>query len=111
MVADPFVNIDATRILVADDDPILREFAVVHLASPDTTVETAADGMAALALLKSGPCDIALVDLEMPRLDGFGLIERLRADPKLAHLPVVVVTGREDTAAIDRAFEVRRALR
>jgi two-component system, sensor histidine kinase and response regulator len=106
MQAEPFVAIDATRILVADDDPILREFAVVHLATPNTTVETAADGVAALAMMQSSAPDIALIDLDMPRMDGFELIERLRRDPVLAHLPVVVVTGREDTLAIDRAFSV-----
>lgn len=102
---DPFIKLDARRILVADDDPILREFAVAHLATPDTMVETAADGVAALSLMQASAPDIALIDLDMPRMDGFELITRLRADPRLAHLPVIVVTGREDTAAIDRAFE------
>ena len=45
------------------------------------------------------------LDLEMPRLDGFEVLERLRADPVTRELPVIVVTGREDVAAIDRAFE------
>jgi signal transduction histidine kinase len=106
MTADPFIQIDATRILVADDDPILREFAVVHLATPETTVETASDGVAALAMMQASAPDIALIDLDMPRMDGFELIQRMRADPRLARLPVVVITGREDTAAIDRAFAV-----
>lgn len=105
MTTDPFISIDATRLLVADDDPILREFAVVHLGTPDTTVETAADGVAALAMMDACIPDLALIDLDMPRMDGFELIERMRADPRLGRVPVVVITGREDTAAIDRAFE------
>jgi signal transduction histidine kinase len=45
-----------------------------------------------------------LLDLEMPRLDGFGVLEALRADPATSRLPVIVITGREDVVAIDRAF-------
>lgn len=100
-----FVLDEPARLLVADDDPILREFACVHLATPDVSLETAADGAEALAKLKAGPYDLALVDLDMPVMDGFELIGRIRADEALKHIPVVVVTGREDMAAIDRAFQ------
>ncbi|MDI7773907.1 response regulator [Asticcacaulis sp. EMRT-3] len=99
-----FVDMDSARILVADDDPILREFAATHLATSDVEVELAEDGEAAWQRLMQGGIDIALVDLEMPRLDGFGLIERVRWQESLKHLPLVVVTGREDMTAIDRAF-------
>ncbi|MFZ4531770.1 MAG: response regulator, partial [Alsobacter sp.] len=50
--------------------------------------------------------DMALIDLDMPRLDGLGLIMRIRSDERLATLPVVVITGRDDLFAIDRAYEV-----
>ncbi len=99
-----FVSFGQTRILVADDDPILREFAAVHLATPDVDVEVAEDGVAALQRLNKGGIDIALVDLDMPRMNGFELIERIRWDEQLKHLPIVVATGREDMVAIDRAF-------
>ncbi|WP_339871501.1 response regulator [uncultured Brevundimonas sp.] len=94
------------RILFVDDDPILREFAQVNLASPHAEIDVAADGLEALDRLAMTRYDLLLVDLEMPRLDGFGLLERLRADPATAHLPVIVQTGREDVEAIDRAFHL-----
>ncbi len=100
-----FVLDEPARILVADDDPILREFACVHLATPDVSLDTAGDGAEALEKLKAGPYDLVLVDLDMPVMDGFELIARMRADEALRHVPVVVVTGREDMAAIDRAFQ------
>lgn len=100
-----FVLDEPARILVADDDPILREFACVHLATPDVTLDTAGDGAEALEKLKAGAFDLVLVDLDMPVMDGFELITRMRADEALRHVPVVVVTGREDMAAIDRAFQ------
>ncbi|MFT4074510.1 MAG: response regulator [Asticcacaulis sp.] len=99
-----FVEFEAARVLVADDDPILREFAMVHLATPTVEVEVAEDGVAALERLAGGHTDIALIDLDMPRMNGFELIERIRWDERLKHLPIVVVTGREDMIAVDRAF-------
>jgi CheY-like chemotaxis protein len=94
------------KILFADDDPILREFAAVHLSTESQEVRLAGDGEEALAMLAASPADILLLDIEMPRLDGFGVLERLRADPALAHLPVMVITGREDVKAIDHAFHL-----
>ncbi len=102
--ASQFVPTDYARILVVDDDPILREFAGVYLTSPTMEVEVAEDGRAALERLKKGGIDIALVDLEMPVMDGFELIAAVRAEPSLEDLPIVVITGREDMEAIDRAY-------
>jgi two-component system, sensor histidine kinase and response regulator len=101
-----YVLNEPTRILVADDDPILCEFASVHLSSPTAVIETAADGVAALSLLAEGQFDVALVDIAMPELDGFALLEKIRAEPKLRHLPVIMLTGLEDIASIDRAFSL-----
>ena len=99
-----YVLDDEACILFVDDDPILREFAQVNLASATAEVDVAADGIEALEMLSRRRYDLLLVDLEMPRMDGFELLARLRADPETAHLPVIVETGREDVDAIDRAF-------
>lgn len=100
-----YVLDERMRLLFVDDDPILREFAKVHLTTESAAVITAADGEEAWGALRSEFFDIALVDLEMPKLDGFGLVKRIRASERTADLPVIVCTGREDIAAIDRAFE------
>src|SRR3954469_21796794 len=78
-----FVLSEPTRVLVADDDPILREFAIVHLSSPQATIETASDGVVAWSMLTSSPFDVVLLDIEMPNLDGFGVLECMRAEPTL----------------------------
>jgi DNA-binding response OmpR family regulator len=96
---------EGVRLLFADDDPILREFASVHLGTERGRVVTAADGEDAWKVLQTQGFDLLLIDLEMPRLDGFGLVRRLRQDPRFRDLPVIVVTGREDVNAIDRAFD------
>jgi two-component system, sensor histidine kinase and response regulator len=101
-----FVLDEPTRVLVADDDPILLEFAIVHLASPTAVIETAPDGAAAWSKLMSGSFDIVLLDIGMPPPDGFALLAQIRAHPELRHLPVVMLTGHEDVASIDRAYSL-----
>jgi K+-sensing histidine kinase KdpD len=104
MDGDPFVIKEPARLLVADDDPILREFALAHLSGPTVEVVTAADGQEAVEHISQGGFDLCLLDLDMPRLDGFSVIERVRQDEATRHLPIVVITGREDILAIDRAY-------
>jgi DNA-binding response OmpR family regulator len=99
-----YVLDEPVRILVADDDPILCEFASVHLSTPTATIVTVPNGAAALDVLRTAPCDLAVLDIEMPELDGFGLLATIRADAALGNLPVMMLTGHEDIASIDRAF-------
>ena len=99
-----FVLDEPVQILVADDDPILREFASVYLSTPTATIVTTPDGMAALNLLRATAFDFAVLDIEMPILDGFGLLQTIRADQALSQLPVMMLTGHEDIVSIDRAF-------
>jgi DNA-binding response OmpR family regulator len=99
-----YVLDEPLKLLFVDDDPILREFALVHLSTANASVETAGDGLEAWSLLRQRSFDMLLLDLEMPNLDGFGVLERMRADPALRDTPVIVVTGREDVSAVDRAF-------
>lgn len=99
-----YVLDEPTRILAVDDDPILREFASVHLTTPSATIDTAMDGEAALQALRARPYDLVLLDIAMPRLDGFALLAKIRNDDDLRHLPVIMLTGHEDTASIDQAY-------
>lgn len=101
-----YVLDETARILFVDDDPILREFAQVNLASPKADVDVAADGAEALRKLDGVDYDIVLLDLEMPVLDGFETLARIRANPRTRDLAVIVQTGREDVEAIDRAFRL-----
>jgi CheY-like chemotaxis protein len=100
-----YVLVENVRILVMDDDPIQCEFARVYLSTPTAEVETAPDGADGLRLLAEQTFDLAVVDLDMPKVDGFQVIRRIRSDPRLRHLPIVVVTGREDIESIDRAYD------
>ena len=85
---------DATRILVVDDDAVNRRLARALLEKNGFEVSEAEDGEAALEHLSSGgSCDLMILDLNMPRLDGRGVLQRVRADVATAGLPVVILTG------------------
>ena len=99
-----FVLKEKTRILVVDDDPIMREFACVYLAGPATVIETAPDAEAALAALERGAFDIALFDIEMPGMNGIELVRTIRSGSTARDLPVVMVTGLDDIVSIDAAY-------
>jgi len=106
MVSVNSTGFEPARLLVVDDDPILRELALAHVSNNRVTVETAADGADGWRRLCERPFDIALVDLDMPVMDGFELITRIRHDEDLSDLPVVVATGRNDMDSVDRAYAI-----
>ncbi len=93
------------RVLVADDDAILREIAGAMLRDAGFTVQTVASGDAAVAACALRLPDIALLDVEMPDGNGYQACTNIRALPGGADLPIVMVTGCDDTVSIDRAYE------
>jgi DNA-binding response OmpR family regulator len=100
-----FVLDEALSILAVDDDPIQREFSVVYLTTPSAAVVTAASAADALTQLESRSFDIALIDFDMPGMNGIELVKQLRADPRHDAMPIMVITGREDMLSIDLAYE------
>jgi CheY-like chemotaxis protein len=94
----------AKRILFVDDDPIARALAVAALESDSVNVTVAADGRDALAALGASRFDLLLLDLEMPGIDGFAVLDAVRRSPKTATMPVVVVTGRTDDRSLDQVY-------
>ena len=95
-----------TRALVVDDDPILRGLMRARLAGIVDEVVEAGDGLEAWQLLGANRFHLAVVDLMMPGLNGFALIQCMRGHPRTRHMPIVVVTSSDDRAAIDKALEV-----
>jgi len=81
------------RLLVADDSFTTRELLRTILQSAGYDVTTAVDGFDALDKLRAAPYDLIVSDIEMPRIDGFQLTSRIRDDPGLSDLPVIIVTS------------------
>ncbi|MDX1415704.1 MAG: GAF domain-containing protein, partial [Candidatus Promineifilaceae bacterium] len=90
---------DQMRLLVVDDDPDVHEMIAQLLEDMPYVIETAVDGLDALEKIADDKPDAVLLDLMMPRLDGFGLLSRLRKDPETVGIPVVVLTSKNLTEA------------
>src|SRR5260370_21466591 len=93
------------RVLVADDDAILREIAGAMLRDAGFAVQSVATGDAAVAACALRLPDIALLDVEMPEGNGYQACANIRMLPGGATLPIVMVTGLDDPASIDLAYE------
>lgn len=93
-------------VLVVDDSITTRTMEKNLLEASGYKVQVAADGLEAWAALKSDRFDLVVSDVDMPRLNGFDLTSRIRADPKLAELPVVLVTALETREDKERGIEV-----
>lgn len=81
------------RILVVDDIPTNVKLLEARLMAEYFQVLTATNGEDAISLCESGQCDMVLLDVMMPGIDGFEVCERLKANPETAHLPIVMVTA------------------
>ncbi len=81
------------RVLVVDDNPDMRDY-VCGLLAEQYDVAAAADGLEGLAQVAAVRPDLVLTDVMMPNLDGFGMLERLRADPATFEVPVVMLSAR-----------------
>ena len=95
-VHDPVEALGLTaghRVLLADDNADMREY-VRRLLRGRCEVRTEPDGEAALAAIREHRPDLVLADVMMPRLDGIGLVREIRADPKLRHIPVILLSAR-----------------
>ena len=85
------------KVLVIEDDPHWRSLIELRLEADGHAVLAAADGLAGLALAPENP-DVILCDIDMPRLNGFGVLEALRQQPALRDIPFIFLTGKSNRA-------------
>jgi len=93
------------KILVADDNTASRELIREVLEMSGYDVVEAADGHAAVGAARANAPDLVLVDIQMPRLDGYGVLRELRADPLLSGLHVVALPAFAMQGDRDRALD------
>lgn len=94
------------KILVVDDEMDTRETMAMFLLRLGYEVQTAQNGQQGLQLLKKQPCDLLVLDVMMPIMNGFQMLEEVRRDPALKRIPVVMVTALDKTSDIVKAFEL-----
>jgi adenylate cyclase len=95
-----------SSVLVVDDDAVNRLMLSGSLERGGHQVTTAEDGSRALDLVRAGRFDVILLDVVMPGLDGYGVLEQLKADPELRHIPVIMVTAVDDIDSAVRCIEL-----
>jgi class 3 adenylate cyclase len=94
------------RLLVADDNKVNRLLLARSLTLQGHQVESAENGRVALEMLRRGGFDLLLLDMEMPEMDGFQVMERLAAEPSLRDIPVIVTSSLEGVAHVVRCIEL-----
>jgi CheY-like chemotaxis protein len=94
------------RILVTDDDPLIRTIVRRTLETQGYFVEEAGDGLQALAKIAAKEPDLMLLDLDMPGMDGFGVLRMLRRKMGVVKLPVIMLTASDDDHSQENAISL-----
>jgi DNA-binding response OmpR family regulator len=94
------------RILVVDDDPDIRTILKMILTGGGFEVTLAADGEAGWKSASENPPDLLLTDIMMPGLDGFELLQRVRADPRTRSLPVILLSAKSSSDDVARGVDL-----
>ena len=100
MSAEP----DEPLVLVADDDEDVRELVVFRLARAGYEVVTAADGEEALEVAFSRRPQVCVIDVMMPKLNGYEVTERLRASEELADVAILLLTASVEEPSVEKGF-------
>ncbi|MDE2755458.1 MAG: response regulator [Acidobacteriota bacterium] len=95
---------DRKHILVVDDDPHILELIRTILTQGNYRVTTAGDGQRALDSLRGSRVDAVITDALMPGLDGPALTEKIKADPNLKDLPVIMITASSQPGMVRKSF-------
>ena len=93
------------RVLIADDNPQGAELLEAYLGETDYEIETAADGEETLRKVRDWQPDLILLDIMMPKISGFEVCKRLRADPHTRDIGVLMITGLDQPSDIEKAVE------
>jgi len=93
------------HVLIVDDDAGSRLLMRRALERSGFVISEAADGTAAVAAVEAGECDAVLMDVEMPSMNGYDACKAIRARAGGTHLPIMMVTGRDDVASINQSYQ------
>lgn len=97
---------DEGSVLVVDDNEVNRDLLARRLQRQGHAVTVAEDGLQALELMRSEPFDLVLLDIMMPQMNGYQVLENLKADEKLRYIPVIMISAVDDIDSIVRCIEL-----
>ena len=99
------MDTDRANVLVVDDSATVRSAVISKLLNLRVRTTEADDGFSAVQLLRTNDFDLAIIDLNMPFIDGYDLLSFIRGHKDFKHLPVLVLTSLDDKHSISRALE------
>jgi CheY-like chemotaxis protein len=94
------------RVLFVEDDASIAQMYTLKLELDGYRVDVARDGERALEMARTSPPDIIFLDIRLPKLDGLGVLEALRADPKTRMVPVVILSSHSEEELIERGAKL-----
>ena len=97
------------KILLIEDDKFLRELMVKKLLTMDYDVTSAVDGESGLSMIKEVKPDVVLLDLILPGINGFEVLEKAKQDPEIADIPVIILSNLGQKEDIERGQELGAA--
>jgi DNA-binding response OmpR family regulator len=97
---------DEVRVLFVEDDPAVAQMYRLKLELDGYSVEIATDGEQAVVKALEDPPDIVFLDIRLPKLDGLGVLEALRAQEKTRQIPVVILSNYSERELIDRGLKL-----
>jgi two-component system cell cycle response regulator len=96
----------SSSLLVVDDHSMNRIMLSRYLTKLGYQATLVANGRQALETLQAEPCDLVLLDVEMPEMDGYQVLEQLKADPRLRDIPVIMISAVEELESVVRCIEL-----
>lgn len=102
---DDIASVAGRRILIVDDHAQNRELLQAYLDDLECELFTAADGGEAIAQAAAIEPDIILMDIMMPKVSGYQACEKIKGDPKLRDIPIIMVTALSEVGDVERAVE------
>ncbi len=97
---------DRVRVLFVEDDPSVAQMYKLKLELDGYDVEVASDGEKALEIARKDPPEMIFLDIRLPKLDGFGVLEALRRDSRTKGVPVVILSNYSEKQLIDRGLRL-----
>ncbi len=97
---------EPSQVLVVDDDDLARLEIVRIVEKQGHNVSQAGNGTQALEMLRAGKSDLVLLDLLMPGIDGFEVLQQMKSDSTLSDIPVIVITAAGDPGSATKSIEL-----
>src|SRR4030043_616289 len=94
------------KILIVDDEEVIRKFLRIHLVKLGYEVTEAADGEQAIEQLGGDAFDLLICDILMPKKDGWEVIKEVKSDPKTKDIPVIVLTAKNEDTDMFRGYDM-----